>query len=432
MRQIHVVGVGLDGADGLAAAVRSLVQRAVVLVGSDRQLAYFPEVGATRLPISDLAAVLAAAQQWMAADEERPQEGSQSPTMVILASGDPLFFGIGRLLLTHLEPEGLMFHPHPSSVQLAFSRVKVPWHDACVVSAHGRSLDDLVAVLKSGPDKVAVLTDGENTPQAIARLVIALDLPTPYRFWVCENLGGAAERVQEYSPTDLAAQLPGAAAATLSVVILLRREGETLRPTADLPLMGIADAEFASFRDRPGLMTKREVRLLVLGELALSPGQVVWDVGAGTGSVAVEVARLCPSSQIYAIEKRLAGLTLIQQNVQRFQLANVIPVQGSAPAILATLPAPNRVFVGGSGGHLPEILDTCAMAIAPQGVIVVALTTLEGLSAVTHWLTQRPETAAPWHARLLQVQLARSLPVGNLTRFQPLNPVTLVTLEKTD
>ncbi|MGF1497101.1 MAG: precorrin-6y C5,15-methyltransferase (decarboxylating) subunit CbiE [Elainellaceae cyanobacterium] len=428
MRQIHVVGVGLDGADGLAAAVRSLIERAAVLVGSDRQLAHFPESTATRLPITDLAAVLAAAQRWVAQGSAAAADG-ELPTMVILASGDPLFFGVGRLLLAHLDPDWLTFHPHPSSIQLAFSRIKVPWQDARVVSAHGRSLDDLITALKSAPEKVAVLTDGENTPQAIARLVAALDLPTTYQIWVCENLGGADERIQDYWPEDLA-ELPRPAPAALSVVVLLRQEGGANSPPSRLPLVGIADADFASFRDRPGLMTKREVRLLVLGELALVSGQVVWDIGAGTGSVSVEVARLCPDSQVYAIEKRLAGITLIRQNVQRFQLANVIPVEGSAPEVLASLPRPDRVFIGGSGGRLPAVLDGCELAIAPRGIVVLALATVEGLAAVMHWLAHRPESATRWHFRLLQVQLSRSLPIGTLTRFQPLNPVTLVTLER--
>ena len=179
---------------------------------------------------------------------------------------------------------------------------------------------------------------------------------------------------------------------------------------------------FLSFSDRPGLMTKREVRILVLGELALKPGQIIWDIGAGTGSVSIEIARLFPSSKIYAIEKTAAGIALISQNCRRFQVENVISIHGTAPDILL-VPTPDRIFIGGSGGNLSEILDTYSCCLAPDGVLVLALATLEHLNTAITWLKKHPN----WHHQLLQVQLSRSVPVGQLTRFAPLNPVTILT-----
>lgn len=411
MTPIQVVGIGLDGAAGLAPAVRAIVHDASVLVGGDRHLAYFSatELTCDRWPLGDLAALAERLQTWLAARE--------GDTLVVLASGDPLFFGLGRWLLTVCPPETLTFHPHPSAVQLAFSRVKLPWQGATVVSLHGRQSDRLVQALKQGADPIAVLTDGVNTPGAIARLVQDLALPQTYRLWVCEHLGGEAERVQGYSLEAAQAQ----PFAPLNIVIL---QAISSPAPPDLPRIGIEDGDFLGFSDRPGLITKREVRLLALGELALQPGPVVWDVGAGTGSVSVEIARLVPDSQIFAIEKTAVGAALIQQNIARFATPQVQAIHGSAPAVLADLPAPDRVFIGGSGGHLHEILDVCAERLRAGGRIVCAIATLEHSAALTQWLANHGQ----WRSRACQVQLARSVAVGPLTRWSPLNPVTLTTV----
>ncbi|HEY9783648.1 MAG TPA: precorrin-6y C5,15-methyltransferase (decarboxylating) subunit CbiE [Leptolyngbyaceae cyanobacterium] len=425
MASIHVVGIGLDGAKGLVEAVRQLVGSATVLVGSDRHLSYFPHHSAKRIVLRDFTAAI----------EEIRHHIAGSETIVVLVTGDPLFFGLGRLLLAELPPEQLTFHPHLSSVQLAFNRLKVPWQDARVISAHGRSVDELIQVLQQGVDKIAVLTDGTNTPNAIARLLLALDLPSSYSFWVCENLGGDDERIQCFSPETLCRDViynvstiainNVSTFAPLNVVVLIRQSEKALQPDLDLanlPQLGLSDRLFLSFSDRPGLMTKREIRLLVLGELALKPGQIIWDIGAGTGSVSIEIARLFPTSKVYAIEKTAAGNALISQNCRRFQVENVFSIHGTAPEILSDLPNPDRIFIGGSGGNLTQILAACSR-LTPGGVLVLALATLEHLNTALIWLKEHEN----WNYQLLQVQLSRSVPVAQLTRFAPLNPVTILT-----
>ncbi len=405
MTKIHVVGIGLDGAVGLTEPVRQIVNRATLLIGSDRHLSYFPAHPAQQITLGDFTQAI------------NIIASSGEECIAILVTGDPLFFGLGRLLLLELPPENLTFHPHVSAIQLAFSSIKVPWQDACFVSVHGRYSDQLVQVLQQGKEKIAVLTDGVNTPRAIAQLFLALDLPTDYKFWVCENLGGQKAQVNCFS----AAELIERTFAPLNVVILLRQEEVTDLEIAKLPLFGINDRHFLGFSDRPGLMTKREIRMLVLGELALQSHQVVWDIGAGTGAVAIEIARLHPHSQVYAIEKTAVGYGLITKNCRRFQVENVAAIQGAAPDILANLPNPDRVFIGGSGGNLTEILNACDR-LSPQGVIVLAIATLEHLTMALSWLGDRA-----WNYQLLQVQLSRSVPVAHLTRFSPLNPVTIIT-----
>jgi len=418
MTPIQVIGIGLDGVAGLPDSVQKLIAQATLLVGSDRHLSYFPHHPAQRLILGDFHQAIATLRTHLS-------PASPPPLIAVLVSGDPLFFGLGRLLLAELPPDQITFYPHLSSVQLAFSRVKVSWQDAELISAHGRSLEQLTQALQQGKDKIAVLTDPKNTPAAIARLLLALDLPSEYQIWVCENLGGSEERIQTFPMKDLSER----EFAPLNVVVLLRCEQQQALDLEHLPALGLPDHSFLSFGDRPGLMTKREVRLLVLGELALQPKQVIWDIGAGTGSVSIEIARLFPQSQIYAIEQTAAGSALIRQNCDRFQVNNIIPIHGSAPDALQDLSDPDRIFIGGSGGNLNQILDRCAQRIASRGVIVLALATLERLTAALLWQEQVPQ-ATFWQHHLLQVQLSRSVPVGSLTRFTPLNPVTLLTLSR--
>jgi len=408
---IEVVGIGLDGAKGLSQEVLLIVENATVLVGSDRHLSYFPTHPAEKLIYGDFIEVIAEIQK---------KQAENIYKIVVLVTGDPLFFGLGRLLLEKISPDGLRFHPHLSSVQLAFNRIKVTWQDAKIISVHGRNFEELMELLQDGTEKIAILTDGKNNPKAIARLYFSLDLPTSYHCWVCENLGAVDEKIS-YFP--LSENLEGANFAPLNVVILLK----TTKPqmVGNLPMLGIADREFLSFSDRPGLMTKREIRVMVLGELGLKPGQIVWDIGAGTGSVSLEIARLCPTSQVYAIEKTAMGITLIEQNCRRLGVNNVIPVCGTAPEILAQLPAPQRIFVGGSGGNLLGILDVCQAKLTEDGVLVFAFATLEHQNICLQGLKER---GFKYH--LLHLSISRSVPVGSLTRFAPLNPVTIVTVSR--
>ena len=415
MTPIHVVGVGLDGQAGLSPSSLALIQGAAVLVGSDRHLSYFAPSKAERWPLDDIKATLDRLRQWL--------ETGQPGIAVVLASGDPLFFGLGRLLLAHLPPESVTFHPQLSAVQLAFSRLKLPWQGATLVSAHGRSPEELTAALRRGDQLIAVLTDPTHTPAALGQLVLNLGLPYPYRLWICENLGGDGEQVRQFTPEAIATKT----FASLNVVVFQRQQENCFDPD-HLPLIGLPDRVFATFSDRPGLITKRDIRLQILADLDPRPEQIIWDIGAGTGSVSVEINRLCPTAQVYAIEKTAAGFSLIQQNQHRLGSANLHPIYGAAPEALADLPDPDRIFIGGSGGHLSDILDLCAHRIRPGGHIVLALATLEHTGLVLGWADGRSNWPSPWQVQLRQVQVQQGVRVGALTRWQPLTPITVITL----
>ena len=411
---ISVIGIGLDGRKGLTKNTQEIIEQATVLAGSKRHLSYFTAHPAKKLVLANLDSGIDAIAHL--------NLGNQ--TIVILTSGDPLFFGLGRLLLERFKASQIEFYPHLSSVQLAFNRLKIPWQDASLISVHGRSTDQLVKLLKQGKEKIAVLTDGKNNPGAIARLLLALELSVNYSFYVCENLGAVTEKNSRFPPEEIPqlSKLNTEDFSALNVLILVRAAQPNNLDLDDLPLIGLPDHSFLSFGDRPGLITKKEVRLAILGELALQPQQTVWDLGAGTGSVSIEIARLCPTSQVFAVEKTSMGSTLISKNSQRFKVDNVNSINGKAPDVLLSLPKCDRIFIGGSGGNIVEILDVCSQKLNEQGRIVMAFTTIEYQIQAINWLNNNN-----WQYRLLQLQISRSIPISHLTRLNPLNPVTIIT-----
>ncbi|MEM1370078.1 MAG: precorrin-6y C5,15-methyltransferase (decarboxylating) subunit CbiE [Cyanobacteria bacterium P01_H01_bin.15] len=406
MNPIDVVGVGLAGPSELVPSLQKLLDEATLVVGSERLIAHCQHYSAQTQSITDF-------------QQLKTLEFTDCDRVVILASGDPLFFGIGRLLLKQFPPETLRFHPHVSSVQLAFSRAKLPWQDAKIISVHGRPLTALTQVVQKDAPLIAVLTDHRNTPANIARHVVALARPSPYECWVCRNLGGVDETLEHYPQLTEDCSLLQTDASSLNVLILRRTIQRQPIETGNLPLFGLPDHLFASFPDRPGLITKREMRSQILSELALAPSQTIWDIGAGTGSIAIEIARLCPSSQIYATEKTAIGQDLIAENCDRFQVKNVSILPQSAPENLHLAPDPDRVFIGGSGGQLSHILEICQRRLKPDGILLLALATLENLHLACDALKS-------WPTDLTHLQFSKSLPVGPLTRLNPLNPVFLL------
>ncbi|MGF1600499.1 MAG: precorrin-6y C5,15-methyltransferase (decarboxylating) subunit CbiE [Thermosynechococcaceae cyanobacterium] len=407
MSPIFVVGIGLAGATDLSPAAQTVVEQATLLVGGQRHLRYFPAHPAPQVMLGDLAMALEQIEQHVTSLD--------AATVVILASGDPLFFGLGRLLLTAFPADQLTFYPHLSAVQIAFNRIKVPWQDANVISLHGRSPDQLIKALQRGDPKLAIFTDPYYTPSAIARLFLDLDLPLRYDMWVCEDLEGPSEQIQKFDPQNLLEQT----FATLNIVILLRNDPIAVQE--EWPCLGLPDHSFLSFPDRPSLMTKQEIRVLAIAQLNLHPHQIIWDIGAGTGSVSIEMARVSPSSTIFAIEKSAVGHRLIQKNCERFNINNIQAVHGEAPQSLSDLPHPARIFIGGSGGHLTAILEFCQAYHHSHTQMVLAIATLENFETARQWLQNHN-----WSMQLLQVQISRSVTISTMTRWNPLNPVMLI------
>jgi precorrin-6Y C5,15-methyltransferase (decarboxylating) len=392
--QVLVVGIGDDGPAGLSAAAVTAVAEATLLCGGARHLGFFRGHPAERFVVrANLDALVARLAACGSAD--RP---------VVLASGDPCYFGIAPYLAERLGPRRVRVEPHVSSVQLAFARLAVSWQDATVLSAHGRPLAPLLPrALAAG--KVAFLTDERNTPAAIARALLAAGHPD-CEAHVFEHLGSAAER---HSACPLTA-LPERDFAALNVLVLLRDA-----PPIPRNGFGLPEEDYAH---RDGQITKAEVRAVSLSKLRLRPGAVLWDVGAGCGSVSLEAAALVPGGQVYAVERDGAQLALLRANAAARPTANLVIVPGEAPAVLTSLPDPDAVFVGGSGGRLADLLNCVAARLQADGRLVLNLATLEHVSEAAAWLR-----ASGWERDLVQLSVARGAALAGLTRLAPLPPV---------
>ena len=405
--RLVVIGLGLDGPQGLTPNAQDHLNAATVIAGFPSHLQHFQHHPARQIPLNQ------PLENWI----QILRQALQRSSVVLLASGDPLLFGIGRTLKDHFSSDQLIFYPHLSSIQLAFNRAQLPWQNASLISIHGRSIEALETALKRSETPIAVLTDPIHTPAAIAQMIQDLKLPCRYQLWICSQLGSAYEQVICLSPSQVLDQefpQPN--------VVILERINSDLDPAADpWPLMGIPDDQFHTFPDHPGLITKQEVRALTLSLLQIPTQGIVWDIGAGTGSLSIELARLAPQLQIYAIEKTLAGIQLIQKNCQRFQVKSVHPISGQAPQSLNQLPAPDRVILGGGGAQIPAIIDQIHQVTHSNGILVGNFATLESCLTAQSELKQRG-----WIVQLLQVNLARSVAIASATRLSPLNPVLLL------
>ena len=391
---MKVIGIGDDGQISLLPQYRQWIMESEVLVGGERHLGFFPDHPGEKLVLKGGLAPLLDRLR----DETRPT--------VILASGDPLFYGIGGLLKKKLDVD---IYPHLSSIQLAFAKMGEAWHDAYVTSVHGRSMKGLAQRI-DGREKVALLTDSENTPAAIARYLLSFGM-TEYRAFVGENLGSAEEKTGWYTLDKMADQ----AFSELNVVIL-RRE----HPGPSWPL-GIEDDAFVQRKPDKGLITKKEVRVLSLAQLRLHAKSVVWDIGTCTGSVAIEAARIAREGEVYAIEKNADDLANCRENTAKFR-TDLHLVHGKAPNGLEQFPDPDAVFIGGSGGELQELLQTCCSRLKADGRIVVNAATIETLHDA-----MQAFAALGFQTEVTLAHVARSKPILQMTRFEGLNPTYIIT-----
>jgi precorrin-6Y C5,15-methyltransferase (decarboxylating) len=351
--------------------------------------------------------------------QSQPAEES----VVVLASGDPLWFGLGRILCDRIGAERLRFHPAPTSLQLAFARIGRPWQDAAWVSLHGRDPEILASAMQKRPAALAVLTDpNQGGASTVQRMLRGSGLEASTELWLCENLGHADERVQQIAP---GAALPNDLQPLL-IALLIAREPAAPDPH-DLPLFGLDDGLYLQHSDHPGLMTKREVRIQLLADLALPEYGVLWDLGAGTGSVGLEALRLRPRLQLLAVERRAGGAQLIQRNAQRLGVSPAAVLEADAIQVMnGTLPTelnhPDRVLLGGGGTQREHLLQEVVERLRSGGVVVVPLASVEALASVRRLLEN-----AGLGVRVQQLQAWRGQPLGDGTRLAPMNPTLIVT-----
>lgn len=408
--KLVILGIGDDGSAGLTEASRRILQEASLLLGAASTLDLVPVGGATRVALDPE----------MTAALRQVREALASPRPVLVCSGDPLFYGIARYLCDRLGKERFEIVPHVSSMQLAFARVKESWDDAHLLSLAGRPLEAIVSRLRTA-EKAGLFPSDDVPPARLARALLDRGI-RHFRAYVCENLGSPDERVTQAELAELA-QLDFD---PLNVLILIRKADA---PEPGAPgrrrRFGNPDELFQQNQPRRAAVTQAEVRALAIAQLDIRPGAVVWDIGAGSGSFAIEAARLAAPGIVFAVEPRAEDLALIAANAESFDAPNVRPIGGRAPEILAGLPDPDAVFIGGTGRHVGTILRAALDRIKPTGRLAVNVATIEALVESHRTLRGLAEDVQLWN-----VAVSRGIEQLDRVRFQAINPTFLLAATK--
>jgi precorrin-6Y C5,15-methyltransferase (decarboxylating) len=335
-----------------------------------------------------------------------------------------MFFGIGRRAVGEFGKDSVEIIPDLSSIQRAFSLIKEPWDDALLVSLHGGPdpdrrrkpeyrLDDIPRILDKR-NKIAILTDGINKPSVIAARLVSR---SGIRIYVCEKLGYPEERVIEGSPQEIAAQ----AFADPNVVVIKTGAEAPQKDNCAGIRLGLGEEEVAHSR---GLITKDEVRAAAIHKLRLPREGVLWDIGAGSGSISIEASRLCPELGIFTIEKDLEQINNIRANIDKFGASNISIIEGIAPDVLADLPSPDRVFIGGSGGVISGIIGVVRSRM-PSGIIVINAATIETFTRASDALSKEGYTV-----EASQISVSRMKLLGGRHIFSAQNPVFVIKGER--
>lgn len=414
---ILVAGMGM-GPDDLSLGARGWIERAEVLFGGKRHLENFAHHPGTKLALG----------KSLENSLQELDAVSRNHRTLVLASGDPLFFGIGRRLVEYLGRDRLHVLPNVTTVQALFARLRIPWDNVRVFSLHGREETpqtmEWISLVVSGVP-VALFTDGRHTPAWVAERLLDANL-SRCEMVIGEDLGLPSEAVRSFSPQE-ALRI---SCSPLNLCVILPSPdsaGEISRIPISTgvdeagagPVLGLDESDFAH---QAGLITKMEVRAVVLAHLRLQPNLVLWDIGAGSGSVSIEASRLVSLSRVVAIEKDVERFRQLVENVRRWGGGSIQPLSGNAVELLAELPRPDRVFIGGSGGELGEILRQVAEQLRPGGRVVQTAVTLDTLETIRSFWRDRG-----WKLDLLQLQVSRAAAIGQSQRFEALNPVFIIT-----
>jgi precorrin-6Y C5,15-methyltransferase (decarboxylating) len=401
MKPISIIGVGMSLED-LTARHQEIIDQADILVGGKRLLNLFGESRARKKTIGkDIDAVIDFVKQEM-----------KTKRVVVLASGDPMFFGIGRRLVDAIGAGKIRVYPNISSVAAAFARIKEPWDDVHVISLHGRkNASGLYRALET-ENKIAVFTDPQHNPAWLAARLLEEQFMN-FQMCVLEALGSPTEKIGWYNPAEAAGMRfrgPN--------MVVLKRSPISVEEKVRL-LLGAPDNWYAHHK---GLITKSEIRAITLAKLRLATSHILWDLGAGSGSVAVEAALFIKKGKIYAVEEKDGRVAQIQTNKKRFGIRNLTAIQAELPQGLAELPRPDRIFIGGGGRRLKSIITAAAKYLKPTGIMVINTVLIP--NAETARLTLEKLN---FETEVIQAQINRSRPMPWAKRLEALNPVWIIT-----
>ncbi len=415
--KITIIGIGDDGFEGLTRQALQLIGSAGTVFGPAGLL---DQLGQHVEAVEDQCRVTLSVDLDRVAkvlDEDHPGP------LVMLAGGDPLFYGTTRFLCDRLGKDRFEVLPHVSSMQLAFARVKESWDEAYLTNLASQTLPRVVEKIRAA-EKAGVFTTDEYPPSALAKAMLEQGIDY-FIGYVCENLGSKDECVTRGSLAEIANQR----FSNLNVMILVRLPDVPDRPAKmqGRRLFGNPDDCFLQSRPKRGLLTQSEVRVIALAEMDLGPQSTVWDVGAGSGSVAIEAAQLASSGQVYAIEMDVDDYNLLIENSRTFGVMNLTPVLGEAPEAWGELPDPDAIFVGGTGRAVVNIVSHAWQRLKPGGRLVVHLASLDSLTSLEKSLRElgtEPD--------VLMINLARSQQQLESLRLESANPAFLLMVTKAE
>ena len=351
---------------------------------------------------------------------------SQNNDVILISRGDPLWFGIGRILLSNFSQEELLFYPGKTCLQLAFSRLKKSWQDVKAVSIHGRETNELIKLLKSKEKGIAILTNPKNNNLELIRQSLKeLNLEEIYEFWLCEEIGSQNEKIRLISPQG---NLPEGIS-DLNIVILLKKEISFL--SKNLPLFGINDNTFKTFNDRPSLFTKREIRVQILADLELPEFGTLLDIGSGSGTIGLEALRLRPKLKLISIDKRFGSQLLVKENAKRLGVSPKKIIESDVRQFLTKdldkiFSDSNRVVIGGCDQETKiEIIESFSKFFKKGDIIVLPIITFEVLQKVSNYLRQYN-----YETNINLIQTSKGLSISEGTRFEPNNPVFIIKAKK--
>jgi precorrin-6Y C5,15-methyltransferase (decarboxylating) len=398
-RWLAVVGIGEDGIDGLTPAARRLVAQAAFIVGGKRHLALAGPLKADTMiwpsPIENALDAI---------------EARRGRSVCVLASGDPFFFGVGAMLMRRFAADEMTSIPAPSAFALAASRLGWSQQDCALLTLHGRPLEAILPHLQPGA-RILALSWDDATPAKLAALLTARGMGRS-RLTICEAMGGLSERIRTTEAHDFALDNI-AALNTIALEVLPEHGARVLPRTAGLP-----DEWF----EHDGQITKREIRAMTLSSLAPRRGEVLWDVGSGSGSVAIEWMLADPANSAVAIELRLDRAERIARNALSFGVPGLYVVTGEAPHVFADLAPPHAIFIGG-GASAPGMIDRAYDALSAGARLVVNAVTLETQAACVDW-------RARWGGELVQITVAHAEPVGRYSGWRAAMPIVQWRLTK--
>ena len=415
-RKIHVVGINSYKFEDLSFKLQNLFQETVSIAVPN---SYFEEIkswsenGLEKKKLFFSSNSNKELVNWLR---------SQKTDVILISRGDPLWFGIGRILLENFSKDELSFYPSNTCIQLAFSKLKIPWQDTVNVSIHGRDSTRLVEALKKRPSSLAIITDSNNKSlEIIQKNLSELNLIEFYDFWLCEEIGFDNENIRKL---NLKESLPSDIS-SLNIVVLTKTKKNYSND--NLPLFGISDHIFKTFNDRPNLLTKREVRIQILADLELPKNGVIWDIGAGCGSIGLEALKLRPNLDLFCIDKRLGSKALILENSERLGVKPKFIYEEDINNILNTknlnpFKKPNRLVIGGCDKKTKlQIINSLDQWMSIGDIIVIPIIDFQTIKELKEELEDKN-----FKTNLNLIQTYKSVSISEGIRLEPNNPVFLL------